>query len=148
MSVTFPALHAALTPPVLVEGVPNGIPLVIDADAGPAITMGEILYIAVNQTAVVDCQISNNSGLPVGSVVFTWTYFGTPIRDWGGIGGRYGIDSNGTSSRLAIHSVERMDTGTYYCTAENPAGYQRASAEVKGQRSSSVLCMCFVCMCL
>lgn len=144
----FLLLHTVLTRPVIVQGELSGLPLVIEVDTVEPIITGETLHIAVNQTAIIDCLISNNTGLPVGSVVFTWTYFGTPIQDCGGIGGRYGIDSNATNSRLMIRNVERTDTGIYYCTVENPAGYQSAGAEVKGERSSSVLFVVHVCLCL
>ena len=127
-------LTTVLTHPFLVQGVPSGIPTVIDVDAVASVLMGETLHVAANETALVDCQITNNTGLPVGSVVFTWTYFGVPITD-SGMDGKYSIEGNDTNSCLTIRNVERTDAGIYYCEVENPAGFQRAAVEVKGERS-------------
>ena len=140
----FLTLHVVLTRPVVVQGVPSDTPMVVDADAVVAVLMGETLHVVVNQTAVVDCAVSNNTGLPVGSVVFAWTFFGIPITDSGRMGGRYSIDGSETISRLTIHDVGRADAGTYRCVVENPAGYQRAAVEVKGERSESL----YVRMCV
>ena len=145
----FLTLHVVLTRPVVVQGVPSDTPLVVDADAVVAVIMGETLHVAVNQTAVVDCTVSNNTGLPVGSVVFAWTFFGIPITDSGRMEGKYSIDENETTSRLTIHDVGRVDAGIYRCVVENPAGYQRAAVEVKGERSGTLyVCACVPCVSL
>lgn len=142
----FLTLHVVLTRPVVVQGVPSDTPTMVDADAVAAVLIGETLHVAVNQTAVVDCRVSDNTGLPVGSVVFSWTFFGIPITDSGRMEGKYGIDGSETISRLTIRDVGRADAGTYRCVVENPAGFQRAAVEVKGERSGS-LCVC-VCACV
>ena len=145
----FLTLHVVLTRPVVVQGVPSDTPMVVDADAIVAVIMGETLHVAVNQTAVVDCTVSNNTGLPVGSVVFAWTFFGIPITDSGRMEGKYSIDENETISRLTIHDVGRVDAGIYRCVVENPAGYQRAAVEVKGERSGTLyVCACVPCVSL
>ena len=121
--------------------------MAIDVDAIASGLVGETLHVAVNQAAVVDCQITNNTGLPVGSAVFTWTFI-VPITD-GGMDGKYSIEGNDTNSRLTIRNVERTDAGTYYCGVENPAGFQRASVEVKGERSKCCVCVCArACLCV
>ena len=145
----FLTLHVVLTRPVVVQGVPSDTPMVVDADAVVAVIMGETLHVAVNQTAVVVCTVSNNTGLPVGSVVFAWTFFGIPITDSGRMEGKYSIDETETTSRLTIHDVGRVDAGIYRCVVENPAGYQRAAVEVKGERSGTLyVCACVPCVSL
>ena len=128
--VTSVSCHVAFVPPIIDAGMPSDLPLEIDRENMNE-KIGSTLHIVQGQSAMIQCSIFADTGLPIDSVDYTWYYMGMQITN----GSKFMItvDDSRRSSTLMVNNFQRADNGQLTCVAFNPAGQSQESTEVFGE---------------
>ena len=128
--VTSVSCHVAFVPPIIDAGMPSDLPLEIDRENMNE-KIGSTLHIVQGQSAMIQCSIFADTGLPIDSVDYTWYYMGMQITN----GSKFMItvDDSRRSSTLMVNNFQRADNGQFTCVAFNPAGQSQESTEVFGE---------------
>ena len=128
--VTSVSCHVAFVPPIIDAGTPSDLPLEIDRENMNE-KIGSTLHIVQGQSAMIQCSIFADTGLPIDSVNYTWYYMGMQITN--GSTFMITVDDSRRSSTLMVNDLQRADNGQVTCVAFNPAGQSQASTEVFGE---------------
>ena len=128
--VTSVSCRVAFVPPIIDAGMPSDLPLEIDRENMNE-KIGSTLHIVQGQSAMIQCSIFADTGLPIDSVDYTWYYMGMQITN----GSKFMItvDDSRRSSTLMVNNFQRADNGQFTCVAFNPAGQSQESTEVFGE---------------
>ena len=128
--VTCVSCPVAFVPPIIDAGTPSDLPLEIDRENMNE-KIGSTFHVVQGHSAMIQCSIFADTGLPIDSVDYTWYYMGMQITN----GSKFiiTVDDSRRSSTLMVNDFQRADNGQFTCVAFNPAGQSQESTEVFGE---------------
>ena len=103
--VTSVSCPIAFVPPIIDAGTPSDLPLEIDRENMNE-KIGSTLHVVQGQSAMIQCSIFADTGLPIDSVDYTWYYMGMQITN----GSKFMItvDDSRRSSTLMVNSFSSL----------------------------------------